>query len=293
MNVLITGATGFLATNILNKLPSTFNVFAITSAPNFISDKYDNVQCYTYSDLYSNNIEFDKFECIIHCGFARNSNPIHLAESLNFTNKLVSQVPKNSTMNFINISSQSVYDSQRKEIANEESLVKPLTLYAMAKYSSEKIIESNFDKTNINYTNLRLASLTGEGFEYRLTDKFVKSIINNQPIIINGGGNQVISYLDGYKAAEIIYEIIRISEKNKIPEVCNVGVKDNYRLIELARVCQKIGIEYGYLPQIEVVNSEDFSNNSLDVGLLSELVNINLDWDLDRNIRELFEKYKG
>lgn len=288
MNILITGATGFLGSNLISNLIETSNISVITSSVSKFNEKYPNIIAYSYDDLYQKNINFNKINCIIHCGFARNSDPFKLAESLNFTSELVMQSKASNVNKFINISSQSVYDQSRKEPAKETDIVKPKSLYAMAKYASEKIVESNFKNTNITYTSIRLASLTGDGFEYRMTDRFVKNVINNKPIKINGGGRQIISYLDGTKCAEIIIQFIKLPI---LPEKCNLGTENYYTLNEIIDIIKNTGGKYGYIPKVEITETDDFINSSLNIDVLKSYLSTDLKWNLIENIDNLYKKY--
>ncbi|MCO4096701.1 SDR family oxidoreductase [Macrococcoides canis] len=288
MNLLITGASGFLGSNLISIIPKNENISVITSSPEKFKNIDFNVNCYSYSDLYEDKIDFDNIDCVIHCGFTRTSEPDKLAESINFTSKLVELSSKSKLKRFINISSQSLYNPKREVPAKETDKVVPTNLYAMAKYSCEVIVSSLLKNSTINHTSIRLASLTGVGFEFRLTDRFVKNVINAKDLSINGNGNQVISYMDGKLAAKVLLELIYKEEK--LPELLNVGVENSVRLKEVVSTIVDNARYYNFTPNVEIVDSDDYMNLSLNVNELKKLVDIDLYWDLNKNINEIFER---
>ena len=288
MNILVTGASGFLGNIIVNKLKNDHQIILITSKKEHFNE--NEYIIYDYNDLYDKNINFKEIDYIIHCGFARSSEPSNLVDSINFTTELVKQSSISKIKGFIHISSQSVYDAQRKEPATEDDVPKPNSKYGLAKYCCERIVESNLEKHNIQFTNLRLGSLTGENFTYRLTHRIVKSLINDGSININGKGNQVISYLEGRVAADMIISLIDYDQWSTI---YNIGSSNSYTLSEIANTIISVGSKYGYKGLLNIEDTDDYVNLSLDTTKFNHKTNISHWWDLESNIIEIFNLYKG
>src|SRR5699024_9463764 len=135
--------------------------------------------------------------------------------------------------NIVNISSQSVYSQKEKDITDESSEIAPESLYGMAKFASERIVASICEQEGVNYSNIRLASLTGLNFDVRMTNRFVKKAINGEPIVINGG-EQLISYLEVRDAADALIRMIE-PIPSKWKRVYNLGSNESFPLIEIAK----------------------------------------------------------
>ena len=69
--------------------------------------------------------------------------------------------------------------------ATEETSLNLETKYAVGKYATELLV--NKICRNIPHTNLRMASLIGEGFEQRITNKLVAKAILGGDLDIIGG----------------------------------------------------------------------------------------------------------
>ncbi|EQD36065.1 NAD-dependent epimerase/dehydratase [mine drainage metagenome] len=85
----------------------------------------------------------------------------------NLLNAVVKSNDDNKELQFIFVSSISIYGHHRKgEILTEESDAKPETPYAKSKYVAEQVVRSvSFAHRNLQHTILRLGTLYGPGYE--------------------------------------------------------------------------------------------------------------------------------
>src|SRR5699024_516527 len=141
-----------------------------------------------------------KIDFFLNCAFPRSSNPKKLAQGIPFTESIMKKCIKKGVKNIINISSQSVYSQKGNKNITEKIDVQPENLYGNTKYACERIVALLCNYSGLNYSNIRLGSLTGLNFNVRMTNRFVQSAIKNEKIIIYGG-QQKISYLDVRDAA--------------------------------------------------------------------------------------------
>lgn len=294
--VLITGSGGFLGNQIIRNIidlgiyrPLAFTSNKIRLKKKFKNEK--NISYYDHEDWKNGKIPFSEIDTIINCAFARTSDGKDLANSLDFTNEFISDAVDNGVRGIINISSQSVYNQKRKFPATEESTVIPESLYGITKYSTEIIISNICKNKNVPYTNIRLASLVGIGFDVRLTTRFIKSAINDEPIRIVGG-NQIISYLNVKDAADGIIALLSVNKNNWKP-IYNLGVEDYYNIIEVANIVKKVAPQYiSKIVKIEVENKDVSHNISMDCTQFYNDTGWKPKYNMEKIILEQFEYFR-
>src|SRR5699024_7081694 len=164
--------------------------------------------------------------------------------------------------NIINISSQSVYTQKDKPLVTEESFVKPESLYGMTKYACERIVTLICEANDVNYTNIRLASLTGIDFDVRMTNKFVQSVIKGETITIQGG-NQKISYLDVRDASTALIKLLHTNSKNW-QHTYNLGNEESFTLLSLIEIIKNEASKYHLNVNVDITEGNDNYNNLMD-----------------------------
>ena len=291
MNILISGAGGFLGSQLIGQLLKKGNdkILAYTSNPKKLMDRFDN-----HKDLssYDNkeDLPFNKVDILINCAFARTSDGRELASSLDFTNEFISFAAENGVGGVINISSQSVYSQKRKLAASESTSVIPESLYGVTKYATEILISNICENTNVPYTHLRLGSLAGQGFNARLTNRFIKSAIKGLTIKIVGG-KQIISYMDVRDAASGLVAMTSL-KPNEWKPVYNFGTEESHRLPEIAELVKKIAPEFiSNEVNIEVEEGENFMNLSMDCSNFYQDTLWKPKYSMEDIIRHIFEGF--
>lgn len=290
--VLITGSSGLLGTEIIKQLleEKSFNVIGMTSRVEQLKEKYSDVNLQVVSnqnwvqELEENSQQVD---ILINCAFPRSSKPEELALGIPFTEQLIQESIDFGIKNIINISSQSVYTQKDKEDVTEQSDVQPESLYGMTKFACERIVALLCEQNSINYSNIRLGSLTGLNFDVRMTNRFVKQAINGEPITINGG-NQKISYLDVRDAAKGLIKMLKGNPKDW-RNIYNLGNEDYLALIDLA---EKIKVEGKrcFLNNIvvEVKDGDSNFNNIMNNNLFYDQFSYQPNYNFNKMINELF-----
>ena len=159
MKIIITGANGYIGSNLINKLRGNNEIFAVSRY------KVDKVQNYCKpSDIFNNEtfklLESFKPTHIIHTqglahkGYFYNFINKKKYELINevFTEKLFRLSSKLKIKRFIYLSSLAVHVDKgySKEVINETSELIGKSLYAKSKINSEKkiITLSQFTKTS-------------------------------------------------------------------------------------------------------------------------------------------------
>lgn len=265
MKIAITGAGGFLGTEILRQLSGTDNIiYAFTfdfererdtfvKSENIIPVDNSKAEAFDYSDI----------DVLLNCAFPRNADDESFASGLEFIQRIFLKSASDGVGSIINISSQSVYSQKREKPADESFPIVLESKYAVGKYATELLLNS-LCLNKIRHTNIRLASLIGAGFNQRITNKFALKTAAGEQITITGG-NQLFGFLDVRDAASGIISIMQ-SSNLKWQEQYNLGTNKAYSLREIAECSRSTGMKYGYIaPEIIINNNDDsiWQNSSL------------------------------
>ena len=126
-----------------------------------------------------------------------------------------------------------------KKLINENTTERPLTVYALSKFSSEKeILKFN---ESFNVISLRFATLFGLSKRMRFdlgVNTMTKNVLQGKNIIVNGDGKQYRSFVH---VKDVVKSIIFFMNYKKLRyNVFNIGAKNNVKIIELAKLFEKI-----------------------------------------------------
>ena len=192
---------------------------------------------------------------------------------------------------FVNISSQSVYDPNRKTPANEDDLLCIRDSYSAGKYMIEALLSSVCKK--MCYTNIRLASLIGVGLDSRIINRFVESAVLDKKISVFKGSQQ-FEYMDVVDAAKGIIAFCNCLDAPGLKNTYNFGVNQTYNLEELAELVKQVGGEMGIDNILVSVNPVDSqSNNSLDSSRFYERTHWKPQMSMIDSIRQIYQDKLG
>lgn len=161
MNVLLTGATGFLGSHLLSALLSYGHCVTILKRSTSNTWRIDNLQgqfeCY---DIDNGSIEGafsrKKFDAVFHtaCNYGRNAEPMNeiIASNLIFGLRVLEAAIKFNTQTFFNADTFFNTDTVISKYLNTYSLAKKQFLEWLKQYSNQ-----------IQIVNLRLQHLYGPG----------------------------------------------------------------------------------------------------------------------------------
>lgn len=289
MNILITGASGSVATNLILRLLETTEDYLIlvTRDKGKLNGRYedyrDRIAVSTLGELEDD--EEKQFDVCVHTAFSRSSNGKDVAESLYFTKNVCELAKQRRCAKFINLSSQSVYGGNYPSGITEDGICAPSCLYAMGKFSSELICDSILKETNTRLFNIRLASVMSN---QRFVNIFVQNVISDKPIVVTAP-RQVVSFIGARDVAEAISKMIF---KNSAPSgVYNLGAGTWYSIEHVARKVIEVGKEFD-IPN-GVVEIED-TGKDVTIGMNCDKFKKEFDWipryGLESLIHRIFEE---
>ena len=288
--VVITGASGFLGRNLVTYLDKNdqYVIYALSSQSKILQDKnrYKNVKYYDKNAIFTDQ---DKLilenAIIVNCEFPRNSTGSGMADGLKYIQGVFLKAKECKAKAVINISSQSVYSAKREVAATEDTPACLETTYAVGKYATELMLESILQGTDIYYTNIRLASLIGPGFDQRIVNRFVKQALRGEDLAANIG-TQIYGFLDVKDAVSGLTAMIH-SDARDWEKVYNLGPKGGYTIEQIAQVvCQLSKFYCERSIKYSVKRTDEHSNSMID----SRLFYRNFKWEPKIKITESTEE---
>lgn len=249
MRILITGGTGFIGTNFLQKLSKNFEIIVLThSENNSLNNFYKENNIVTELHDIQNKkiidkIEYYKPEVVIHL-----ANLGNMRECENNKEKAFN-VNVNGTFNVLKacekINSKIIFSSSREvygETTNIESfetdLLHPNNVLGMTKMLSEDLIQLASGESDLNYTILRLTNVFGPHAINSGVARMINYAEKQNKIQIFGGKQSLnLIYIDD--VIEIINLILK-NEKASSKQIFNVGSDYNIKVKELAHKITKL-----------------------------------------------------
>lgn len=287
--ILVTGASGFLGSNLITKLlkDDKTKVIAVLGRPedkaNLLPES-DKITIYPCSSLFTT--DFGHIDTLIHTAFSRGDNLQGLTSSIEMTEEVIELVNSQDIDSIINISTQGLYQGLKPgERVTEEGTVGPSTAYGLAKWAVENMLKLGCKKS---YTNIRMASLSANA---RFLDFFVGSVASRKDITVTAP-HQYASIMDVSDAVAGILSITNIPLDQR-KTIYNLGPGLQYSILDYATSAKSIGEQLGYSPI--KVTVED-SGKEFAICMDCSLLEIETGWRpavfKNEMIKRLFEKLK-
>ncbi len=288
--VIISGASGYIGQNFIRLYNKDFNIIAIVRNKDKLKKFESKIKILTFDEFLKD--QDIKADYLLNLAFPRKSDIDLILNSYDFTYALLEKSYEYGVKIIINISSQSVYDKDRIKEAKETDLLKPFSLYGIAKIYMEKYFEDFAKKYNIAYLNLRIASIIGENFDQRFINKFIYQYLNDEDMELIDSGKR-FSFLHVEDACDAFAEIIKV-DKLKLDEVYNIGAEDEYTIEDIIDSIRKI-IDYKSKSKITIEQAISIDNSTNKVSI--EKVKEELGWcpkiNLDTSIEKIWRSYEA
>lgn len=301
-NCLIIGGAGYVGTVLLDKFHDNYNITVFDS---FFFNKIQKLKSkYKKIKFVKGNINsdikekhFNNIKVVVHlAGLANDPSSDYDPNNTVLTNhistiKLANMAKKKGVKKFIYASSCSVYGDHGKTLINEKTNERPLTVYALSKFSSEKEIVK-ISNSSFEVISLRFATLFGLSPRMRFdlgVNTMTKNILQRKNITINGDGKQFRSFVHVQDVANSIIYFSNIKRKFKY-NIYNIGSKkNNIKIIDLAKLFKKI---FKNLKVKKNLKNYDFRSYEVNFDRLSKIYNTKNFISLEDGIKEIFDFYK-
>ncbi|CAB4307597.1 unnamed protein product [Prunus armeniaca] len=265
-NILITGAAGFIASHVANRLIRSYpdynivvldkldycsnlkNLLPSKSSPNFKFVKGDIGS----ADLVNYLLITESIDTIMHFAaqthvdnsfgnsFEFTKNNIYGTHVLLEACKVTGQIRR-----FIHVSTDEVYGETDEDAVvgnHEASQLLPTNPYSATKAGAEMLVMAYGRSYGLPVITTRGNNVYGPNqFPEKLIPKFILLAMQGKPLPIHGDGSNVRSYLYCEDVAEAFELILH---KGEVGHVYNIGTKKERRVIDVAKdICRLFSVD--------------------------------------------------
>ena len=258
MNVLVTGAAGFMGSHLVDELLARgHTVVGIDDlSGGFVENvhpKCDFVQC-SINDEQSLRSLFRRiqFDVVYHLAAYAAEGLSHFIKRFNYQNNLIGSVNLiNNAVNFdvprfVFTSSIAVYGKNQLPMT-EELIPQPEDSYGIAKLAVEQELRCSHEVFDLEYIIFRPHNVYGDrqnvGDRYRnVAGIFMNQILRGKPLTIFGDGSQTRAFTYIKDAIPAMVDVLDFPAAWN--QVFNIGADEPYTVNELANmVCKVMGVE--------------------------------------------------
>lgn len=282
MNILITGAGGFIGTHLTKTLERNHKVIRVYSSSTFIERKHSISLDLTDNSAVNKLIDWlskqTKIDTVIHLAFKMASpdriNDVELlTKNIEITKNVISVAKAINTRVFINFSSIAVYPNisgSFSEISLPEPQKNTDCLYGLSKYCSEVMINFLLRNENTRIVHLRIAQVHGKGMQKnRIIPIMLQELKEKNIITVYGNGRRESNFIEINKLIKFTQFFI----DKELAGTFNVGDK-NISYDELAqKLINEFGNRNSTLNKLANGNKERFK---LDTSKLKALIKPNI-----------------
>jgi len=252
--VLITGACGFIASNVLNYLCGKYtditfiNIDRLDYCSSLKNVEVNNNNYHFYkcdirnADMIQYILHLHKVDTVIHCA-AQTHVDNSFGNSIQFTqdnvlgtHTLLECCRVYGKLNkFIHISTDEVYGEVELDgdECHETSILKPTNPYAATKASAEHLVFSYYHSFGLPIIITRGNNVYGpRQYPEKLIPKCIKCVKEGKPFTVHGLGNTVRNFIHVDDVSSAIETILF---KGVIGEIYNIGSKNEFNVLGIVQ----------------------------------------------------------
>ena len=303
--IVITGAEGFIATNLIFKLSNIkeFNLFGIDSSiakssnETFTKDiiKINKLDISSAENLFN---VIEGADLIVHLAAKGNviesiSNPLENFNSNAYsTLVLLETMRKANVKNIVFASTGGALMGNTNPPVNENSLPAPISPYGASKLCCEGYLSSYANSFKINSITLRFGNVYGNFSSHKkgVINKWIRNSITNKPIEIFGDGRSTRDYIHVDDICEgIVASIYRLlNTKSPTFERYHLGNNQEISLIELSNIIEKFSNKKLFR-NFKGLREGEVIRNCADYNLAKTILNFRPKKKFEKEIPNLYE----
>lgn len=227
--IILIGSTGFLGKNIANNFKKNLVKF---NSKNLNLKKIHNIKKVA--------TKFKNSTIIYAAGMkrTRGDNFQNFNLNLKLFNNLFGFFFENKPKKLIFLSSAEVYGFYKgKKKINENTNLKPATMYSKSKMIQENIIKFFAPKIGYNYIILRLPGVYGKDIENQnIISKLVGALNKKKYFELKTSGNELRDYIYVNDVAKIIYKLTKKKLNNLI---LNLATGKSFKILQIIKYIEK------------------------------------------------------
>ena len=306
--ILITGGAGYIGSHVVdNLLQSNYEIIVLDnllfdkhSLSKHIKDKKltlikDDIRNYKNISNYFNDVD-----TVIHLAALVGEAACKISESetvsinLDATEKLVKLAIEKQIKKFIFMSTASSYGVQNvDEIANEQTKLNPVSLYAKTKIDCENLLLEKYSD-DIEITIFRPSTVYGDSLRMRfdlILNHLIKDAYFSKEIKVFGP-KMVRPLMWVGEPARVYKKIIEEKSDKFRSQVFNLGYnEENYQKIEIAELVKQ---KFFHEIDIEIIEKDlDLRSYRLDFQKMKKFFNLDPYTDILKETKKIIEKFNN
>lgn len=300
MRALVTGCAGFIGSTLTDRLLNEgYEVIGIDRFsdyyPREIKDRNlsSALQHPQFTLIEKDILEIESFpevEYVFHLAAQPgvraswgNSFDIYVRDNIQATQRLLEYYKDHPIMKFVFSSSSSVYGNIALPM-HEERRVQPVSPYGVTKLAAEHLCHLYWENYSVPVISLRYFTVYGPRQRPDMgINKFVRAILNSEPIIIYGDGHQTrdFTYIDDAVEANLL-----AATSDACGEVFNIGGGNRISVNKLIMAIEEVSGKIAHLYYIKEQKG-DVQDTWADTRKAEKV----LGWQPKVGIREGLERY--
>lgn len=209
--ILITGGSGFFGKSMLDFLHNSgcsAQITILARHPERLAAKLPDIAPDLNVKLAAGDVAaqdwFDDYQLIIHAATLPASHPDIITHTMKGCNN-IAECARRSGAKILYLSSGAVY-RESTEPLGENSPTQPATAYGKAKLNAENMLLQQCSNIAIARCFSFIGKYIDMNMHYAVTD-FIRNAISRQPIIIQGSGQNLRTYLDAGEWAKWCWKL--------------------------------------------------------------------------------------
>ena len=289
---LVTGGAGFIGSHIAEYLLKN-NAKKVRVLDNMVNGKVANLDvlrqydAFEFIEGYIRNLETCQLACngmdYVSHQAALGSVPRSILEPVYFNDvnvngfvNILKAAVENKVKQFVYASSSSVYGDEPTLPKIEDRIGNCMSPYAATKKTNELYAQVFADVYGINVLGFRYFNIFGprqdpDGPYAAVIPLFVKGIMKNTPVYINGDGEQTRDFTFVDNAVQVNIKGMLTQNKDAVNKVYNVAVGENYTVNFLFNACKDY-LKSNVAASFREPRAGDIRNSLADISLAKNLL---------------------
>lgn len=313
MRILVTGGAGFIGSNLVEYLLQNPEVTTIRVLDNFATCDRKNIESF-FNHAKFQFVEGDirNFSTCLECctgmdlishqaalgSVPRSLNDPLTTNDVNITGTLniFTAAKEKGIKRVVYAASSSTYGDHSGLPKIEEKIGNPLSPYAVTKYVNELYAHVYSRVYNLQLVGLRYFNVFGPkqnpaGPYAAVIPLFIKSVLNNEPPVINGDGSHSrdFTYVENAVQANVL--ALFTKEKQSVNQVYNIAVGEQTTLNQLLETIKQIAGS-DLAPIYREERRGDVKHSLADISKAKNLLKYNPAFNIKEGLEKTFEWYR-